>query len=89
MELGISIHLGFYRSRQQTIKLKVGELYSRCIIVSSNTLLKVLFEIQIINKSKTKSFRILNQFDISIIIIYSQIQLYLKRDYIADKMRKN
>ena len=49
MELGISIHLYFYRSREQTIKLKVGELYSRCIIVSSNTLLKVLFGIQILN----------------------------------------
>jgi len=36
--MGISIHLDFYWSREQTIKLKVGELYSRCIIVSSNTL---------------------------------------------------
>ena len=43
MVLGISIHLDFYRLCEQTIKLKVGELYSRCIIVSSNTLLKVLF----------------------------------------------
>ena len=44
MELGISIHLYFYRSGEQTIKLKVGDLYSRCIIVSSNTLLKVTVE---------------------------------------------
>ena len=43
MVLGISIHLDFYRLCEQTIKLKVGELYSRCIIVSSNTLLKDLF----------------------------------------------
>ena len=49
MVLGISIHLDFYRLCEQTIKLKVGELYSRCIIVSSNTLLKVLFGIQILN----------------------------------------
>ena len=41
MELGISIHLDFYQLREQTIKLKVSQLYSRCIIVSSNTLLKM------------------------------------------------
>ena len=41
MVLAISIHLDFYRLCEQTIKLKVGELYSRCIIVSSNTFLKV------------------------------------------------
>ena len=49
MELGISIHFDLYKSREQTIKLKASELYSRCIIVLSNTLLKVLFGIQIIN----------------------------------------
>ena len=49
MELGFSFHLDFNWSGEQTIKLKVGELYSRCIIVTSNTLLKVLFGIQIIN----------------------------------------
>ena len=38
MELGLSIHLDIYPSREQTIRLKVGELYQSCIIVSSNTL---------------------------------------------------
>ena len=38
MELGISIHLYFYRSGEQNIKLKVGDIYSRCSIVSLNTL---------------------------------------------------
>ena len=39
MVLGISIRLDFYQSRETTIKLKVGKIYSRCIIVSSNTLI--------------------------------------------------
>ena len=41
MKLGISIYLDFYWSREQAIKLKVGQLYSRCIIVSTNTWLKI------------------------------------------------
>ena len=40
MEWGISIHLDIYRSREQTIKLKIGELYTSCIIVSSYTFIK-------------------------------------------------
>ena len=47
MKLGISIHLDFYRSRELTIQNNEGELNSRCIIVSSSTLLKVLFGITI------------------------------------------
>ena len=43
MKIGISIHLDFYRSRELTIQHNEGELYSRCIIVSLSTLLKMNF----------------------------------------------
>ena len=52
MELGISIHLDFYRSREQTIESKVGELYSRCIIVSSNILLRFVLMFYLDNLEK-------------------------------------